>query len=130
MKKEVSQWSTKERTLSYQYEQELAKKRKEEQAKVQGHNAHTSEEEKEIEAVAELKRVEERMKVLSKAVKFKEDLKDLSNGKIVKQIGEETANLKSAKEAVRALVGKRGIKKGYEEVKKGGGLSPKSSPRR
>jgi len=118
LKKQVAALSTKERTLSYQCEQEQAAIRKLEQAKINGHAVRSSSEELEIEAVAELKRVEERVKLLTRAELYKDSLKDLAKSTLVDQIAEETANLKSAKDAIRALVGKKGIRKANEEVKK------------
>ena len=51
-------------------------------------------------------------------------MQDLSKGLLVAQINEEVAKLKTSRDAIKALVGKKGIKKGYEEVKKNQSPAP------
>jgi formate-dependent nitrite reductase cytochrome c552 subunit len=72
------------------------------------------------ESLSELKRLEERVQLLTLATSFGEELRVPENGKddITRRLGMEVKEVNEAKSILSKLVGKKGIRKGYEEVKK------------
>ena len=73
------------------------------------------------DAVNELKRLEDRVKILRHAESFGKELRPPENGAkddVTRRIGLEVKEVNDVKAILKKLVGKKGIRRGYEEVKK------------
>ena len=115
LRKNVGSLQSNERSLGMEYEDAARVKRREEEGRLKGELGSTASEEEERRAIGELKRVENRVKVLQKAHSDVEELKDFKT--IMEEIRRTQEEIRVAEAGIRGLVGKKGVVRGVEEVR-------------
>eukprot|EP00520_Triparma_pacifica_P019212 CAMPEP_0118645448 /NCGR_PEP_ID=MMETSP0785-20121206/7512_1 /TAXON_ID=91992 /ORGANISM="Bolidomonas pacifica, Strain CCMP 1866" /LENGTH=144 /DNA_ID=CAMNT_0006537343 /DNA_START=238 /DNA_END=668 /DNA_ORIENTATION=+ len=103
LRKSVESLSSQERSLSLEYEDCARQRRREEESRVKGELGSTKKEEEERNAVKELKRVENRVKILDRALDHASEL--VTFVPLLDEIQRTKSEIRIAEEGVRGLVG-------------------------